>query len=369
MVGNPVSSDQWSALADRLDASFTERPSYVTAAAALPIGGRRLPGSSTAIAAVVDGGGPRAILGMRVLGVGRLRIASHAGHRLGCSGDALVDSPEAARALLDLLRRNRLALKFDRIPTHSTFLEALRRDRGWRVDEQVVDESPVLTLPPGATARDIRSGRSLKRLRTALRAAERDHGHVEFVTVSTPEDLEARWPDLRRVSAARTASMSGRIDYLAGPLAPLVESTLAQEARAGRLVITGMVVGNVWMAHEVSLRSGRTLHSWLSHFDPQIAAAQPGHQILAQLADKHEGLGFDRLDHGVGVNGIKQAWSGADSYPVSRVRAVATGPRGRVLSAAMRSRDFLRARGNPDPRGPIPVTGPQRQDSSAGNGS
>lgn len=373
MVGDPVSVGEWSELADRVGAPFTQRPAYVASTAGLPIGGRGLPGVTTAVAAVVDASGARAVLGLRILGAGPLRFATSAGHRLGAASDALVDGPDSADALLDLLRRRHMPLTFDRIPTDSTFLDALRRRRDWRLEEQVVDESPVLTLAAGDGAHDIRSARSLKRLRTALRAVERERGPVEFVTVTAPEELAARWDDLRRVSAARTASMPGRIDYLAEPLSDLVETTLTAEARAGRLLIAGMVVGDTWMAHEISLRSGRTLHSWLSHFDPAIASGQPGHQILAQLADKHDGLDFDRLDHGIGTNGIKSAWSGPDSYPVSRVRAVPTGPRGRIPGIALRAGDVLRERVRHAPKQsedrPDRGAHGRGQASSTGNGS
>lgn len=344
VIGDPVSDRQWCDLAQRVGGSFTERPAYVRATADLPLGGRQLPGASTAVAAIVDGDVARAVIGLRILRGGPLHFGSTAGHRLGLVGDALVDGPDSAGALLDLLRRNRLALTIDRIPTHSPFLDALRRRPDWRVEEKVVDESAVLTLAPGGSARDIRGGRSLKRLRTALRAVEREHGPVEFVSVTTADDLASRWADLQRVSALRTASMPGRLDYLAEPLASLVESTLTAEARAGRLLITGILVGDTWSAHEISLRSGRTLYSWLSHFDPRIAAAQPGHQLMVHLADKHDDLGFDRLDHGAGINSIKRAWSGADSYSVSKVRAVPTGPRGRLQWAVLQARDTLRDR-------------------------
>ena len=219
---------------------------------------------------------------------------------------------------------------------------ALRRSTAWSTKVVVDERVPVLPLPEGSRAGDVRSARSLKRLERYERSLEREHGPWAVELVTDLDGLRRRWPDVQRTAAAADAGRD-RTDLCAPPYDRFTLRFLEAEARAGRLLLAGATVGGRWVAHEVALRSGGTLVTWLSRFEPDLRHWSPGHLLMRHLVDTHDEHGVRLLDLGIGENDYKLGWTDL-AHDVATVTAVPTGRRtaGLRLGAAAAAGDLVR---------------------------
>lgn len=328
---------QWETLASSHGTGLASRPSYglswfeVLGAGRLAVVAVRREGRLVAVAPLHR----RTLLGQPVL--------RWLGHGLGTIGEVLATDDAAATALWDHLFDLGTPLQLSHVRLDDPAVLALRRHSRWNVDLVVDERIPILALPQGTSASDLRGKRSLTRLERYRRALERERRPFALEVVDDLSGLRRRWPDIVRVAEAADAGRAR--DNLCGP--PYDRFTLRfleQEAAVGRLLIVGGTVGDRWVAHEVGLRCGRMLQLWLSRFEPELRTFSPGHLLFEQIVERHEKLGVDEIDFGPGENDYKLAWT-----TVGRDAATLTATIGRRdfvvqrLSVARAAGDALRA--------------------------
>jgi len=310
-------SDEWDALAERVGTVFSSRPGYA-------LNAPRPAGSELAFVHVRRGGRLVALAPMFVTRVGPVKVAKILGTGQGVPTELLSEDDASSRVLWDSIDDYGLIYYADSMIDNRTAIEALGAHPRWRSDSLVRERVPVIDVPPGSTARDVRGHKSLKRLEKYRRQAERSGSPLVVETIRDAEHLELRWADISRLAAASTRH-TDRTDYLAekSPADPSASAKafLLGEAAAGRLALVGVSVDGRWCAHEICIRTGSRLESWLTHHDPAVAKYQPGHQMVEWLIQTHDELDVTVLDQGVGVNDNKKAWS-TSGYDVLAVVGV-----------------------------------------------
>lgn len=301
--------EEWTALAYRVGTVFSSRPSFVLEVA------RALNVDCAYIAARRDG---RLVAfgALALVRRGPLTIAKVVGTDLGVPLEFLSEDAEASDAVLDAIASHGFMFSAESLIQGDLTASRFRRHPAWCVDVAVRERVAVIEMRRGDTAVDLRSPKSLKRLRRYRRA----EGSFEIEMVSTAEAVESRWDEMVRVARAGVAS-TDKVNYLVSPHGGFAKAFLTAEAGAGRLCIAGIVIDGVWVAHEIGLRTGTRIEGWLTHYDPAFAHVQPGHQLAEWFANHHDELGVAQLDRGIGVNAIKSAWTGS-GYDVLRVSAV-----------------------------------------------
>lgn len=307
--------DQWDQLSAALGARFTDGAAYSAAVA-------EMRSVTPTLVSVHDRGELRAMAALSSRRVGPVSIAKLMSHGLGQGGDALTTDASAARELADRLAERRQILHLDQLAADSDLLGALRDDPRWRVHARVVSEIPVLALQPGWTARDVRSKRTLSQLRSVRTKYETAGDDVRFELLQTVADLDRRWEVMVGVASKRAESRPKWDQWLEAERGTLVRAVLAGEARAGRMRVLGVTVGGVWVGHDIAVKCGTTWARYLTHFDPDHARLQPGHQLMVWIVDHHDELGVDRIHHGRGVTPVKKAWSNGDLMDAFDVWAV-----------------------------------------------
>ncbi|WP_407924176.1 GNAT family N-acetyltransferase [Corynebacterium occultum] len=253
----------------------------------------------------------------------RLGITVHRllGHGLGTIGEALAADAEALKDLVAGLRQQGVLLELTHVPEDSPLLAELLVGDGWMVDYQRDETCPVMMLPEGSTAQDLRSKKTLKRLRVSRDAISRDHGPVEFGVIRTPAGLAACWPEIIAVTkAAREADEENKLNLLAGEYSEFGRRFLGEEAESGNLLLLLLRVDRKLVAVEVQLRTGQREEAWYIRYDPAFAKLAPGHQLLEFLADNHDELGVYESDQMIGTSSYKMDWQNA-TYEVGTVCA------------------------------------------------
>lgn len=309
--------DEWDQLSTAVGARFTDGAVYGAAVA-------EMRSVAPVLVPARERGELRAIAALSTRRVGPVSVARLAGHGLGQGGDAVTADASAARGLADRLAERRLILHLDQMATDSDLLNALRDHPRWRVHTRVTSDIPMLTLRPGWTARDVRSGRTLSQLRSVRTKYAAAGDEVRFELLQTTADLDRRWDDMRRVASKRAESRPEWDQWLEGERGTLVRAVLDGEARAGRMRVLGMTAGGQWIGHDIAVKCGTTWARYLTHFDPDHARVQPGHQLMVWIVDHHDELGVDRIHHGRGVTPVKKAWSDEDLLDAVDVWAVPT---------------------------------------------
>lgn len=255
----------------------------------------------------------------RLLGQEVLRLL---GHGLGTIGEVLVEDAAAAQALWDAVADDGAALQLTHVRPADVAILALRRHPRWSDHIVIDDRCPVMHLPPGATARDLRGQQTLRRLARYRASLERAGTPFAVEVVDDTAGLQRRWPDMVRVAAAADAGRD-RLNLFAPPWAAFSRSFLEGEAANGTLLIIGATVGGRWVAHEVGFRRGSTSAQWVSRFDPAYTTESPGHLIREWLVDHHDELGLDTIDSLLGESTFKMRWT-RDGYDVATVTAAPT---------------------------------------------
>ncbi|MGU3436591.1 GNAT family N-acetyltransferase [Actinomycetes bacterium M1A6_2h] len=275
---------------------------------------------------------------------GPLRVARLAGDDLGMVGEIVADDDEAVDALWSALAKRNIGLHLSEVDERIAAVSHPIGHPAWATTTNPGREVLVIDVPevgPGAIG--LRSRGSRRRLRVGRRHY-REAGTpltIDFLTAAA--ELDQHWQDMTRLSAAGIADHD-RTDYLAPPLGNLVRSVLRLEADEGRLVVARLAVGRLGVAQLVMVRSGDVLEGWLTHYDPEFADAQPGHQMMERLVDHARDIGATRIDLGVGATAFKQAWA-TDSYLAITITTLPAGIRGaRLLLPVIRRVESLSVR-------------------------
>lgn len=306
---------EWEELAARRGTRFASRPSYAwTWFESLGKG-------ELALATLHREGRLVALLPLHART--RLGVTTHRllGHGLGTIGEALAADPAALRELVAGLWRRGVLLELTHVPEDSPLLAELSAGDDWVVDYRRDETCPVMLLPPGSTARDLRSRKTLKRLRVSRDAIAREHGPVELKVIRTPAGLDACWVEITALTGvSRVGEEADRLDMLAGEYGDFSRRFLREEAQLGNLILMTLRVNRKLVALDVQFRTGRREEAWYTRYDPAYARLAPGHQLLEFLADNHDELGVYESDQMIGTNSYKVDWQNAD-YAVGTVCA------------------------------------------------
>lgn len=315
----------WQDLADRVGTVFSSPPNF---AENVPRPRR----SKLLFVEVRRDGTLVALAPFFVVKLGPFEIAQPLGAGRGVPTEFLSVDDEASDALWSEVANRDLVLVADSMAGSGSAMRRLQHHSQLTSEATAREQVPVIDVPQGSSAKDIRSGKSLKRLRRHRKQLSEIGTPMRFELIGDVEHLDRRWDDIVRVATAATA-LNKRTNYLTegSPLA-----FLRAEADAGRLSIVGLTVGGEWRAHEIGIRTGRRIEGWLTHHDEAVRKFQPGHQMTEYFVESHDELGATVLDRGLGVNDIKKSWLTA-SYDVY---AIAAGPR-RRMSARLLTRLLL----------------------------
>ncbi|MCJ0891913.1 GNAT family N-acetyltransferase [Rhodococcus sp. ARC_M5] len=324
--------DEWDALAERVGTVFSSRPSYAMNAP-------RPAGSELVFVQIRRDMRLVALAPMFVTRLGPLKVAKILGAGQGVPTELLSEDDASSHALWDAVEGSGLLFYADSMIDDRTAVVALGTHPRWRSESIVRERVPVIEVPVGSTAGHVRGRNSLKRLGKYRRQAERAGTPLTIETVRDAEHFERRWEDISRLAAAST-HRTDRTDYLAeqspADASASAKDFLAREAAAGRLALSGVSVQGQWRAHQICVRTGARLEAWLTHYDPEVAKYQPGHQMMEWFVQTHDELDVTVLDLGVGVNDIKRSWS-TSSYDVLAVVGVPARTRGsRILVGLLR---------------------------------
>jgi len=307
----------WAALAAAHGRSFVSRPAYGLAWFGT-LGGRgRLHVVTVRRAGVLVALAPlhrRTLLGQPVL--------RWLGHGLGTIGEVLTADEQAADALWTALAAQGAVLQLTHVRPDDPAMLALRRHRGYAHHLRIDNRCPVIPLPPGTTARALRSKHSLARLARYRNALTREDRPFRVEVVDTVDGLRRRWPDIVAVAAVADAGRDR--DNLCGPPYDVFTfAVLEAEAGAGNLLVVGALVGERWVAHDIGLRTGTVLEQWLTRFDPELTKYSPGHLMREWVVDHHDQLVVDTVDQLLGETAIKLSWS-RHGYDVATLTAALT---------------------------------------------
>lgn len=293
---------EWDALARRHGLDFACRPSYALAwwvelgSGRLEVVTARRDGRLVAVAPLHR----RHVLGQPVL--------RWLGHGLGAVGELVAEDEAAASAVWAWLADRGTPLQLTPLRLDDTGTLALRRAERLEVRLDVDERCLVLQLAPGSRASDVRGTRSLKRLASYRGALARQDLPLAVELITDLEGLRRAWPEIVRVAADAARDRPGP-NLCAPPYAELTRRFLEQEARAGALVVAGVTVGGRWAGHLVLPRSGRSLSLWLLRTDPVLGRYGLAHLLMEQLVDRHDEVGVERIDLGVGESSFRSPWS------------------------------------------------------------
>lgn len=338
--------EQWRALAEQVGTRFASRPSYgLSWHSHLARGPLR-------VATVHRHGRLVALLGLhqrRRLGVRVLRLL---GHGLGTVGEALAVDDRALAELVAGLAATGAALELTHLPSTSPLVAAVAAHPGWDSTFTEDDHCPVIDLPAGVRAADLRSRSTLSRAASTRRKLAREGRELLVELVCTEEHLERRWPDIVRTAAAAGAGEDDhRLDLCAPPHGGFTYDFLREEARDGHLLIWGATFGGRWGAHFATLATGESTELWFTRFDPDHRRVRPGHHLIEAVCDGHDEVGLTAVDLLIGRSGYKSDWQTSE-YTVGTLLAVPTTTRGarsrmaaadRGVALLRRSLDILRS--------------------------
>ncbi len=265
--------------------------------------------------------------------VGPLSIATLAGSHRGVPLEILAESDADVDALWGVVADLGLFFQTDALRASDAGLAGLFRNPQWRSSSRPGEHVPVIEVPCGSTATDIRSRRSLKRLRQYRSELLKRGGTLEIEVIDSVDHLDRRWPEISRL-AEESTRIHDRVNYLAEVNHRLVRDFLRGEARAGRLTVAGLVINGQWGAQEIGIRTGERMEGWLGHYDKQFAQCQPGHQIVEWFVNMHDVLGVRELDQGVGASEFKKVWANAGYDVISVVAVPRRLPASKILVAA-----------------------------------
>lgn len=316
--------EDWWALGDQVGSGFAARPSYGLNWY------RQLGKGELAVAAVYEGDTLMAVLPMHVRDRLGAKVYRLLGHGLGTIGSVPARTDEALDELVKGLYERGVVLQLTHLRADDPFRKAVRRHGGWDVDFFVDDYCPIVALPPGRTASDLRSKSSIKRALRTRRTLRRDGLPIDFEIVDSVESFDARWKDIAdTASEAQASEFNPRLNLCAAPYSDFTREFLREEAERGNLLIWGAKFDGVWSAHFVTVRTDDVAQAWITRYSPDVGKHRPGHQLLQEICDTHDDFGIVELDLLIGRNRYKADWQ-TGGYEVGTLRAA---PKGRKLHA------------------------------------
>lgn len=312
---------EWHDLAEAVGTRFASRPSYGLS------WHRHLARGPLRVATVHRDGRLVALAPLhqrRRLGVRVLRLL---GHGLGTVGEALAVDDEAMRDLVAGLSTTGSVLELTHLPESSPLLIAIRDDTSWSSSFTPDDHCPVIELPEGTRASDLRSKSTLSRAASTRRKLAREGNELEIETVCSREEFDARWANIVATAAsAQSDEGDDRLNLCAPPHDAFTREFLREEADNGHLLIWGGTFGGRWGAHFAMLRTGATAELWFTRFDPDHGRARPGHLLIESVCDNHDEVGITEVDLLIGRSGYKKDWQSGE-YRVGTLVAVPAGTR------------------------------------------
>ena len=330
---------EWHALAEDVGTRFASRPSY-------GLSWHRHLGRGPLRVATVHRDGRLVALAplhqRRRLGVRVFRLL---GHGLGTVGEALAVDDEAMRDLVVGLGTAGGVLELTHLPASSPLLAAILAQGSWRASFTPDDHCPVIDLPEGVRATDLRGRSTLSRAASTRRKLAREGKELRIETVRTREEFDARWPDIVATAAsAQSDRGDDRLNLCAPPHDAFTREFLRQEAENGHLLLWGGTFGGDWGSHFATLRTGSTAELWFTRFDPAHGRARPGHLLIESICDHHDDVGVTEVDLLIGRSGYKKDWQTRE-YPVGTLVAIPAGNRtARArMAAADRAVSLLRS--------------------------
>lgn len=328
---------EWAEFADRSNGRLATRPAYALGWS------RNLGRGRLAVCTVRRDGRLVALAPLHLrnrLGTPVLRMPAHG---LGTVGTFLSADAPALAALLDGIADRNMALHLDFVRLDDPLVAALRASSRWSTRIAHDDVCLTVDVPPGSGAEALRGKRTLKTLGRLARSLDREGTPMGVEIVRDAEHLAARWPDIVDVAAAADEN-SGRDNFCGPPIASFSRPLLDAEARAGRLLVAGLLIGGRWCAHEIMFRTGTTAEMWMGRFHPDVRRRQPGQLLQRWLADHHDELGIERFDYLLGDSEFKAQWANG-RYRVGSIVAVPSArPHFRTaMAVADRSTELLRS--------------------------
>lgn len=298
--------DDWSALADVVDARIFTRPEWclpwwrhLGRGRLLVIAARR---ESRLVALAPFHVRPRA-------GLGLVRFL---GHGLGTVGSILVRPGEEdiLPAVWDAaIGPRRRVLQLLDHEAGGAGITALAARTPASVSMLPRDVCPVISLPPpgGPPAKvgGQRVRRTLSRSRRLL--ADQDLP----MSVECGRDLTAVRALLDDTLAiyGRAEAAHPRLHVLQEPWAPFAHALMAEAAAADRLRLILVRMGGRPAAFVIGLRGGTSMNYWLPRFDPAFGAFSPGHFGIEALVGESLSMGLGEVDLGLGDSEYKRQWS------------------------------------------------------------
>lgn len=327
---------EWSDLVRRMGARVAARPSYALNWY------RALGRGRLAVCTVRRDGRLVAVAPLHRrnrMGVQTLRFP---GHGLGTIGTFAATDRDALRELVDGIATSGMSLQLTHVDVADPLVEALHTSPLWNVDLEVDEQGLTIDLAAGAGAASLRGSRTLKTLRRLERGLVNAGTPVEVEVIRDPEHFERRWPDIVAVAAAADEH-TDRDNFCGPPFASFTKPLLETEARAGNLLVVGLVVGNRWRAHEIMFHTDDVAEMWMARFHPDVRRHQPGQLLHRWLTDHHDELGIARFDFMVGTSEFKSHWANG-GYRIGTVVATPTRRRRarEMIELAERGSDWVR---------------------------
>lgn len=310
--------EDWHALADEVGSRFASRPSYGMAWQ------RHISRGPLRLATVHRDGRLVALLPLhqrRRLGVRVFRLL---GHGLGTVGEALFVDDSALSELASGLATSGAVLELTHLPESSPFVAAVSDDPRWSSSFVHDDHCPVIDLPTGTRAADLRSKSTLSRAASTRRKLAREGDELEIETIRTREEFDTRWPQIVATAASAQADDNDRLNLCAPPYDEFTYEFLRREAENGHLLIWGATFGGRWGAHFATLRTGQRAELWFTRFESAHRRARPGHLLIEAVCDSHDSVDVTEVDLLIGRSGYKTDWQTRE-YRVGTLTAVPAG--------------------------------------------
>ena len=165
--------------------------------------------------------------------------------------------------------------------------------------------------------------RHLKSLRRRIRNSDSEHGEVRAALKTTDKDVFDTVIAWKRAQYART----GKYDVLSADWTRgLLSGLLARPDEDLRIDMHALYFGEKLAAVDMGLTDGRTYHSWITAYDPDLRNYSPGMQLLEQIIEGAQDCSYSTLDLGPGLDGYKRHYADETFAPVSSGFIAAGGP-------------------------------------------
>lgn len=228
----------------------------------------------------------------------------------------IICAPDHAPSLQDM---------FQNVPVGAFHYNALIR----AVEGEVPDaqKGVAMTFENGSEAwrkaRDSSFNKHQKSLRRRIRKVTEEIGEPRLVKQSLNE---AEFNTLIDWKVAQYEA-SGYYNVLgAGWTLDLLKSLFAKGPNAPlRLDMHSLYFGDKLAAVDTGLTDGLTYHSWIVAYESDFHTYSPGAQLLNQIIDHSDDLGYRRIDLGIGIDAFKKYYATDNVKTMSGFAAI-SGP-------------------------------------------